>query len=504
MAVPHPLQFYAPGDWMNGFMRQIKQPVFTLRYTIKRLFQLSAVSALVLHAAVCLAGEASGDARELPSFEGRAEHPPPAARDIHISDEQGLGLAAELFNAGQLEAAMQIYNLLLQSRQQEISTEAAFILSQIYVGKEDYNQAIELLIGILNRFPSLARVRLELARAYFLNENWEDARFHFELVKGGKDIPPEVIANVDLFLQAIRRQKNWSLELGLGYVPDSNLNQSSGNTEECIATSLGLFCRELEDEKSGHGARLNVTGNYYWKLSKNFGIRNTLGIYLTEYGQSDYDDYILYAASGPRLLFGDSELSLQPTYTRRMYGGESYSESHGLRLDMQNDFGRLILASGGAFKKNSYAKGYVHSELKGQEYQYYLIPRLILSSQSFVQAGLEFTRDETENDIYGSDRWRYSLGWYYFFKHGFSLFVEGSLTQATYHAGKWYITEDHLFDFAKRRDLIKSLTVELGTNIWEGQGIRPTLQYTYTRQDSNIWSHEYDRHRVNLLMSFRF
>lgn len=452
---------------------------------MRSLFRLLAFSLILLQAAAGFAVE-------------------PEAEYLHLSDEQGLALAASLFNDGQREAAMQIYYLLMQSSQQEISIEAAFILSQIYVSQEEYNRAIELLIGILNRFPSLARVRLELARAYYLNKNWDDARFHFELVKGGQDIPPEVIANVDLYLQAIRRQKNWSLEVGLGYVPDSNLNQATGNTEECISTSMGLFCRRLDDKKSGHGARFNVTGNYYWKLSKNFGIRNTVGVYLTGYDEDDYNDYIFYAASGPRLLFGDSEVSLQPTYTRRLYGGDSYSESYGLRLDMQNDFGRLILASGGAFRKNDYADNYVHSQLKGQEYQYYLMPRLILTNQSFVQAGLEFTRDETENDVYGSDRWRYSLGWYYFFKYGFSLFVEGSLTQATYHEGKWYITDDHLLDYAKRRDLIKGLTVELGSNIWEGLGIRPTLQYTYTRQDSNIWSHEYDRHRLNLLVSFRF
>lgn len=442
---------------------------------------------LAVLAAFC-GGEASATGRE----------------SITLSDEQGLHLAGDLLREGKQEEAVAVYTLLLQSRASEISIEAAFILSQIYVAEERHNQAIELLIGVLNRYPDLPRVRLELARAFFLNEDWEDARFHFELVKGGKNIPPEVVANVDHFLRAIRLQKNWSLEFGLGYLPDSNLNQASGNTEECISTSFGLFCRELKDKKSGHGGRLSATGNYYLKLSRNFGIRNTVGVYLTEYDDSDYNDYILYAASGPRVVFGNSEISMQPTYMRRIYAGENYSQSAGLRADMQNDFGRFILGSGGSFARNTYAKDYIHSALRGREYNAYLRPRVILSNRSFVQAGVDFTRDETENDIYGSDRWRYSLGLYYFFKYGFSVYVEGGLTQAAYHAGQYYVTDDHRIDHTRRRDLIKTASVELGTNIWEAQGIRPSVQYTYTRQDSNIWSYEYDRHRVNLLLTLRF
>ncbi|MDR2947080.1 MAG: surface lipoprotein assembly modifier [Candidatus Adiutrix sp.] len=427
-----------------------------------------------------------------------------APGEVRLSDEEGLALAATLYNRGEREAAERVYGLLLQSGQPEISVEAAFLLSQIYVSREDYNQAIALLTGILNRFPGLARVRLELARAYFLNENWDDARFHFELVKGGQNIPPGVAANVDMFLREIRRKKNWSLEVGFGYVPDSNLNQASGITEECIDTSMGLLCRAVDGKKSGHGARLNVTGNYYWKLSQNVGIRSTLGLYLTEYGRGEYDDYILYAAGGPRILFGNSEASLQATFQRRVYGGESYGESPGLRFDMQNDFGRFILASGASFRQNNYAREAVDAALQGNEYRAYLMPRFIVTSRSYVQAGLDYTRDETALDPYGSDRRRFSLGGYYFFKHGFSLFVEGGLTRADYHAGQWYVTDDYRLDYTRRQDLIKEATVELSTNIWEGLGMRPTLQYTYIRQGSNIWSHEYDRHRINLLTTFRF
>ncbi len=392
----------------------------------------------------------------------------------------------------------------MQSRAQEVQIEAAFSLAHIYIAGENYDKAIEFLTAILNRFPDLARVRLDLAFAYFLNQDYDDARFHFEMVKGGNKIPPGVLENVDSFLAAIRRQKSWSVSAGFSIIPDSNINQSSGVTEECIDTIFGILCRDLEDQASGVGVGFNLTANYYLKLSKNFGIRNTLGVYLTEHSDSDYNDYIVYAASGPRYVYSSGEISLQPTYIKRLIGGDSYSDSYGLRTDVQHDFGRLLLGAGVSAIKNTYKDEFVSEALKGEEYRFYLRPRVILSSQSFVQAGLEFTHDRTNTKQFGSDTLRYSLGAYYFFKYGFSLLVEASLSNAAYHADQYYVTKDQRFNSTRRNDRIYGFSAELSSNIWEHKGIRPTIQYYYTKRDSNIWSHDYARHRVNLMLDFTF
>ena len=47
-----------------------------------------------------------------------------------------------------------------------------------------FREASLLFLDILRRNPNLPRVRLELARAYFLNRDYEDAQLQFELVKG--------------------------------------------------------------------------------------------------------------------------------------------------------------------------------------------------------------------------------------------------------------------------------------------------------------------------------
>ena len=90
------------------------------------------------------------------------------------------------------------------------------------------DKAIAAFRKMLVANPSLVRVRLELARAFFLKEEDSLARRHFEIVLAGK--PPAAVAlNVNRFLNIMRARKRWSVRLGAALAPDSNL---SGNTGE--------------------------------------------------------------------------------------------------------------------------------------------------------------------------------------------------------------------------------------------------------------------------------
>jgi tetratricopeptide (TPR) repeat protein len=426
------------------------------------------------------------------------------ADTAQISDEQGLALAGKLLANGRKDEARKLYALLLQSRNPAYQFEAAFQLGRLYMHDGEYDKAAACYLAILNRNPNLARVRLELALAYFMDESYEDAQFQFELVKGDTSLPPEVIKRVDGFLESIRRKKNWNLSFGFSLMPDSNINQVTGQREECIATVYGLLCRDLGKKESGMGARVNLTANHFLRFTKDFGLRSTAGVYATDYSLDDYDDYIVYAASGPRWIFKSGELSLQPTFLKRWVGGREYSQGYGARLDWRQMFGSLILDAGASMARNTYDNKLYDAALRGNNIRFYLQPRYILTSRSFIQAGLEYTHDGARNDVYESDTWRYSLAGYYFFTYGFSLFVEGSVASAEYQAGQFYVTQDYRIDSATREDKIYGVDAVLSTNVFESWGITPMLQYSYIKRDSNIWSYDYDRHRINLAFNFKF
>ena len=423
---------------------------------------------------------------------------------LHLTDREGLALGARLVDAGRLAEAKVLYATLAQSTVLKIQLEAVFQLAQVLTLEKNFTEAIKLLLSILNQHPSLPRVRLELARAYFMDKNYSDAEFHFTMVRGGKDIPPEVTEKIDMFLSAIRKQKNWSISVGFNLIPDSNMNQASGGTQECISTPYGLLCRKLDEEKRGMGVSFDATAEYYLRLTRELGVRNTIGIHLTDYGGSKYDDNTFYAATGPRYTFDSGEASIQPTFSKRWVSGKDYSESYGVRLDAQKHFGRLIIAGGGSWTQTNYNDSYIQSMLQGDAYSFYIAPRYILSSQSYIQPSISYQRNNARNDALGYDSWRYGLGWYYFFKYGFSLKLDYALAREKYHGDQFYITKSHAIDSTRRRDTVHTFGANISTNIFEDLGLRPSIQYTYIRRGSNIWTNSYDRHRINVGIEFVF
>jgi tetratricopeptide (TPR) repeat protein len=426
---------------------------------------------------------------------------PPSA--FSLPEREALFQAQSLLGEGKLEEAEGLYLTLRQSLHPALRVEAAFQLGQIRLRQGRFRQAVSLFLEILNQNPALPRVRLELARAYFLDKNYEDATLQFELVKGG-DLPSEVLAKVDTFLDAIRRQKNWTLDFSLSPVSDSNINQVSGGQEECINTVFGTLCRPLTEKASGLGLSAGGGVDYFWRFHQDWGMRATLGFDSLVYEQEEYNDYSLYAALGPRFLWESGEASLQPTFRKRWYGDKEYNEEYGLRLDTRHIFGRLLLDAGASYAVSDYDDAYVHSVLHGDAWSFRLQPRYILNDRTFIQAGLAFLRENTRVRAYASDNWRYSLGIYHVFPYGLSLFLEGSLLQTSYQASQWYITQDNRIDETTREDKTWRLFSSLSSNAFERYGLTPMIQYSYTKRDSNIWSREYDRHRLNLMINFKF
>ena len=96
--------------------------------------------------------------------------------------------------------------------------------------------------------PGLARVRLELARAFFFKGENDLSRRHFEHVLAGNP-PAPVVANVRRFLAEIRARQRWTLLAGFALAPDTNIGGTSG--ERIIYIDIGgqrlPFRRDAQD-----------------------------------------------------------------------------------------------------------------------------------------------------------------------------------------------------------------------------------------------------------------
>ncbi len=420
-----------------------------------------------------------------------------------LSAREVLALAQFFGENGEDDKAERIYEMLKADPHEEIRLEASFQLAQMHLRQGKVRQAIRLFREILTLNPNLTRVRLELARAYFLDKNYKDAAFQFELVKGG-DLPPEVTANVDSFLNAIRRQKNWTVDFALSPVSDSNINQASGGREECIDTAFGRLCRPLEEKSSGVGATANASVDYFWRFHQNWGLRGTADIYVAAYEQEEYNDCMVHAGFGPRYLWNSGEASLQATFLKRWVGDREYVDECGLRFDARQVCGRFLIDIGAAVSFPRYADDYVHDILKGVSWNAYIQNRYIVSDRTVIQVGANFAREKARMAAYANDNWRWSLGFYRIFPYGLSLFAEGSLTDTAYQDSQWFVTRDNRFSTAVRKDKTWQAVVSLSSTILDDYHVTPVVRYVYTKRTSNIWTREYERSRLSLSFNYQF
>jgi len=447
-----------------------------------------------------------------------AQEAPPTSSDPELI------AATALLRDGQLAAARERFLLLADSQDWHVRFEARFQLGMIASVEKDYPAAIRRFLSILAENPTLARVRLELAKAYFLSGNYSEAVFHFQFVRADGAIPEDVLERVDEFIEAARRQKDWSVAFAIGIAPDTNLNAGSGG-RQCVLTVFGQFCTEPNERSSGFGLRVLSTVNHYLRLTEDWGIRSTLGFSATDYPRSRYDDYLVSLASGPRYVFGPGEVSLQPTYSRRWLYGKEFNQSAGVRSDANWDIAPQWALSAGVSALHNFYDNPLHSAYQGNTYAFYISPRYVINNRSFVNLDMGYARDNLNASEHSANS--YTLGAGYFIQSPFGLAFSAnvSATRVLHDTpnlsydeldledpGTWdYIVDNcewpgglMLWCYKDKRDTIWQSNLSIMSEKWNLWGLFPSLRYTFVRRESTMHMHEYERHRVELLANMRF
>lgn len=388
--------------------------------------------------------------------------------------------------------------------QEEI--EKWFLLGQVYMAKGDFDSAIKIYRKILDKQPDLSRVRLELATSLFFNKQYQQAENHFLFVRADRNTPNEVVQKINLFLTAIRQQRNWNANFSFGIIPDSNLNYATGRREECINTMFGILCRELEDKSTGIGIQYGLAGDYYIKMTDNFGIKTSASFYALDFSNSTFDDYMLYMAAGPRYVLGDiGEISIQPFTQLRWYGGEYYNTVPGVRADIDLDLTKRIhLSFGGSYSKDVYHNDNLDNILRGDEYTTYIQPRYYINNKSFAFLGLTYVTNTAKLKSYGSDSLYYSIGYFGELPLTLSLYARLDLTQTKYKDSQFFIMDDYTVNKFTRKDIGYRAYLRLSSRYLEYKRLYPAISYTYTKRDSNAPAYDFDKHRFQIEMNYRF
>jgi tetratricopeptide (TPR) repeat protein len=267
-----------------------------------------------------------------------------------------LDQARAAITAGRLEDAKKILNSVPESKVD--IDDLDFLRGTLASDCGDYDTAIIYFRAILARNPSLNRVRLDLARTFFLAGDDAVAEYHFHLAEAA-GLPPAVQANVDKILNEIKRRKKWTADASFGLEPSTNINTAtSAQTVDLYGTPYQLS--QAAQKTSGVGVVGALSGSYQFDLTPDSRLVAGSSLNGTDFIQKDFDDNSANAFIGPRFLIGQSsEATVEATATQRWYGGQDYYTGGGGRVEGKTTVSpRLQLDGAVAVQQLNYTPAY--------------------------------------------------------------------------------------------------------------------------------------------------
>lgn len=413
---------------------------------------------------------------------------PLAAQDAPLD---GTESAKRLIAIGDYDAAERALQARPQLPGQQV--EVHFLLGMIAIAKNDPRRAIASFRRALVHEPNSIRLRLELARAFYLAKDYENAFRQFQRARAGNP-PPQVVSSIEHYLLAIRLEKNWSYNLRLSLAPDSNLNSATSATSTEI---LGLPF-ELDNSarrKSGIGFSAEAGAEYAPKIGDRARLRLGAQILRREYRGNDFDDMSLIVHAGPRIIRPKWDLSLLGTAYRRWYGGTRFADGRGARLEVVHYPSSRIQVAVSIFGQQVR-----HRAARGEDGLMVgtnLAAVRALSPSSALVGKLGVSRQTARQDQYANWSATAGVGYLRDLKGGFSIYVEPSFT------GVRYDGEELLFG-KRRTDQIGQVTVAILNRGIVASRFTPRISLTHTRRFSNIDLYDFKKSRIEIGLTSEF
>ena len=393
--------------------------------------------------------------------------------------------AAKLMQAGHLDRAKLLLGIELI--QDPGNNQVLFLLGMIAVQQKKYDEAIKDFRRILDREPKAERVRLELARAFFLKKDYENSQRQFRFARAGR-VPGAVKENIDHYLGAIKRLRRWQYSASLALAPDTNVN---GSTSVRQVTIYGLPFELSSDARgtSGVGVRLSLGGEWSPLITNRLKMRLGGNVNRAEYGGGQFDDMTVSAYAGPQLLLPRWDISVLSTWFQRWYGNTTYAEGVGGRIEAEHNLSRkLDLLMG--FSGQSVTYTYVPDQngpVLGLDstLAYEITPSTIVQLQGGV------SRQEARLAPYANWSYWLSASYYQDLPHGFSIYATPGFVWSDY--------DEPLAAFGvKRNDTAVLLRAGILNRRISYYGFTPQLSYVHINQLSNIPLYRYERDQVEI------
>jgi tetratricopeptide (TPR) repeat protein len=394
-------------------------------------------------------------------------------------------------NEGRFEDALAVIAARLAVRPSD--PDARFLEGMTHLARKDHRRAIASFRAILVDHPDAVRVRLELGRAFFLDRDYGNAQRQFRFALAGNP-PAPVISNIRRYLHAIRESKSLSYSVTVSLAPDSNINTGSSARE---VTLFGLPFDLSDDsrERSGVGVAIDTSGEWAPRIASGTRLRLGLSAQRRDYPKADFDDTILAAYAGPRLVHANWDISLLGTAYQRWYGPRRYSRATGVRAEIGHDLSPRVALSASvsamhvAYRQARAMDGPLTSLASGLSYA------LTPSSALILKAGI--SRQSARVPAFSSWSRFAAIGYYRDLPLGFTLYAEPSLSSSRYDRAmlgfgetRWDRGRTLLVTLLNRRIILSRFT--------------PRVSWTRVRQSSTIPLYAFSKNRLEVGVTTQF
>ena len=372
-------------------------------------------------------------------------------------------------------------------RQHPANNDVDFLLGLLALDNRDYDSSIKHFRAILVRDPGSVRVRLELGRAFYLKRDYENAFRQFQFARAGNP-PAAVIANIDRFLGAIRRDKNWSYSFGLAIAPDSNINNGSA-TGEVILFGLPFELGDDARARSGVGLALDGSAEFAPRISANSRFRLGAAMQRRDHKGEQFDDTTIALHAGPRRVEGRWDVSVLATAFQRRFGSARLNQGFGGRLEATHySDSRGVVFVGLAATAIRYPDYKLHD---GMHYSLSAGLARALTASSSATARLGVARTEARAPQFASWSGSVAVGYHMDLVGGFTVSVEPRFGRSRYDAPDPF--------FARRRkDQQLELSVTALNRSLVIKGFTPRIGMTVVRRRSTTDLYDLNQRRLEL------
>lgn len=241
-----------------------------------------------------------------------------------------------LVNHGEPAKAYELAQQLLPERAGEPQFDFWFGLAALENGKPQ--EAVFAFERALEAQPWNHRLRLELARAYFLVGNYERAKALFETVLAA-DPPPQVKENIQKFFELLNRGRESrthsvtkTIELRAG--TDSNVNSGTEIRTVTLPVGISLPLSDSSRETSDDYLAVALNMDYAHLIDKQFALFAGLSLETTH--NSNYSQFAtneLGLRFGTGWNFGSASFRIPVQWQWMELGRQMYRQNYSLGLE---------------------------------------------------------------------------------------------------------------------------------------------------------------------------